>query len=64
MAIELTEYATDGRKLGGTDTFVAPAGARVIIETSPGGAEILDETVPAGKTWTIGIVIDIQEADA
>lgn len=40
------------------------AGKTLKIETSPSGEEILDVTVPAGKKWSVGIVVSVEETDA
>jgi len=49
----------------GTETFTVEAGKKVRIRYwSPDAIDVLDVSVPAGKSWSVSIVIDIQEVDA
>ena len=47
-----------------SDTIVVSAGKTLKLETTPTGVDLVDSTVPAGKKWTVGIHIFIEETDA
>ena len=64
--MDLNEQAVTARKLlnGDQKNIALTAGQRLVIETSPGGSEILDVAVPPGKSWIVGVGVQIEEHDA
>jgi len=65
MAITLkTDAATNYLRYNGGEVVELVEGQQLKIETSPMGEELLVATVPAGKTWSVGVSVNIEEHNA
>jgi len=65
MTIELTDHNWPSKvvKSGQEAGIPVPAGRSIKIETSPGGEEILDVECPVGKSWSVRVIVEIDETD-